>query len=76
VFLKNNLWKKFEKKKVHNIMFLMLDPRFKNLWLVSSFISLEQGKSLLMNMIKQTLYLMLLKCYHHLQPLFENAIVN
>jgi hypothetical protein len=32
--------------------------------------------SLLMNMIKKTLYLMLLKCYHHLHSLFKNAIVD
>jgi hypothetical protein len=30
--------RKFEKRKVHNMLSLMLDPRFKNLCLVSSFV--------------------------------------
>ncbi len=30
--------KKYEEKKTHNILFLMLDPKFKNLKLVSSLI--------------------------------------
>jgi hypothetical protein len=65
------LLKKYEEKKVCNMLSLMLDPRFKNLHLMSSFIGLEQGKS-----IGETLYPMLLKCYHHLHSLFENAIVD
>jgi hypothetical protein len=33
----------FEEKKAHNMGFLMLDPEFKSLYLVSSFIGREQG---------------------------------
>jgi hypothetical protein len=43
---------------------LMLDHRFKNLHLVSSFIGLEQGKAIVEEYDRKTLYLMLLKCYH------------
>jgi len=38
--------KKYEEKKVHNMFFLMLNLRFKNLHLVSSFIGFEQKKAL------------------------------
>jgi hypothetical protein len=30
--------KKYENRKVHNMIFLMLDPRFKSLRIVSSFV--------------------------------------
>jgi hypothetical protein len=35
--------KKYENRKVHNMIFLMLDPRFKSLRIVSSFVGREQG---------------------------------
>jgi hypothetical protein len=35
-----------KKKKTHDMFFLMLDPRFKCLRLVSSFIGHEQGISI------------------------------
>jgi hypothetical protein len=54
----------------------MLDVKFKNLHLVSSFIGLEQSKSTVEEYDRKTLYPMLLKCYHHLHPLFENPNVN
>jgi hypothetical protein len=38
--------KKHERKKVHNMFSLMLDPRFKTLHLVSSLIGCEQGKKI------------------------------
>ncbi len=34
---------KYKEKKTHNILSLMLNPRFKNLCLVSSFIHHQQG---------------------------------
>jgi hypothetical protein len=55
-------------KKNHNMLSLMLDHKFKNLHLVSSFIGLEQGKANVEEYDKKTLYPMLLKCYHHLHP--------
>jgi hypothetical protein len=51
------------------MLFLMLDPRFKNLCLVSCFVGQEEGVSIVDEYDKRTLYLMLLKCYHHLHPL-------
>jgi hypothetical protein len=36
--------KKYEEKKVHNMLLLMLDSRLKTLHLVSSLIGGEQGK--------------------------------
>jgi hypothetical protein len=35
--------KKFDERKTHNMLALMLDSRFKNLCLVSSFIDHDQG---------------------------------
>jgi hypothetical protein len=34
---------KYENRKAHNMIFLMLDPRFKNLHIISSFVGREQG---------------------------------
>jgi hypothetical protein len=66
--------KKYEEKKTHNMLSLMLDPRFENLHLVSFFISCEQGITIIEEYDERSLYLMLLKCYQHLQPVvgFEN----
>jgi hypothetical protein len=63
------------KKNVHNMLSLILDTKFKNLNLVSSFIGLEQSKTIVEKYNKKTLYPML-KCYHHLHPLSENTIVD
>jgi hypothetical protein len=35
-----------EKNKGHNMLALMLDPRFKSLWLVTSYIGHEKASSL------------------------------
>jgi len=45
VVLKSFLFvlKKYEKEKYHNMLCLMLDPIFKNLCLISSFIDYEKG---------------------------------
>jgi len=42
---------------------------------MSSFIT-KQGKTIVEKHNKKTLYPMLLKCHHHLQPLSENVIVD
>jgi hypothetical protein len=39
-------WTKYENRKTHNMIFLMLDPRFKNLHTLSSFVRREQRVSL------------------------------
>ncbi len=38
-----SLLKKYEKKKVHNMISLMLNPRFKSFCIISSFVGREQG---------------------------------
>ncbi len=38
-----SFWKKYEIKKVHNMIFLILDPKFKSLRIISSFVRREQG---------------------------------
>jgi hypothetical protein len=64
-----SLLRKFEKKKTHNMLSLMLDLRFKSFCFVSSFIGREQGVSIVEEYDSKSLYLMLLKCHHHLHPL-------
>jgi len=61
--------KKIEKKKAHNMFSLMLDPKFKSLHLVSSFIGREQGVSIVEEYDNKSLYPILLKCHHHLNLL-------
>jgi hypothetical protein len=43
---------------------------------MSSFIGLKQGKTIIEEYDRKTLYPMLLKCHHNLHPLFENVIVE
>ncbi len=47
----------------------MLDPRFKSLCLISSFIGYEKGVNIVKEYDRRALYLMLLKCYHYLRPM-------
>jgi hypothetical protein len=61
-FLKN-----YEERKAHN----MSDPRFKTLHLVSSFIGCEQGKAIVEEYDKKSLFPMFLKYFYHLHPLVE-----
>lgn len=63
------------KKNVHKMLSLILDTKFKNLNLMSSFIGLEQGKTIVEKYDRKTLYPMS-KCYYHLHPLCENTIVD
>jgi hypothetical protein len=46
----------------------MLDPRFKSLHLVFSFIGYEQGISIVEGYDWKSLQPMFLKCFHHLYP--------
>jgi len=50
---------------------LMLDPRFKNIHLIFSFVGWEEGVSIADEYDKRILYPMLLKCYHDLHPMIE-----
>ncbi len=72
------LLRKYEGKIIHIMFFLMLDPRFRNLHLLSSFFNHEQTKVIIEEYDTKHLYLMFMKCHHHLHPLveFEINIVN
>jgi hypothetical protein len=57
----------------------MLNPRFKNLHLVLCFICREQGYLAIVREYDEIfLYLMLLKCFHHLRPVvrYESEFVE
>jgi hypothetical protein len=64
----HSLLKKYENRKIHNMIFLILDLRFKSLC-VSSFVGREQGVALVDEYDLKSLYLMLVKCHEHLHPL-------
>jgi hypothetical protein len=55
-----------KRKKVHNMISLMLDLRFKSLRIVSSFVGREQGVAFVEEYDKNSLYPMLVKCHEHL----------
>jgi hypothetical protein len=61
--------KRIEKRKVHNMLSLMLDPRFKNFCLISSFVGRKERISIVDEYDRRILYPMFLKCYHHLHPM-------
>jgi hypothetical protein len=42
-----SFFKVYDKRKAHNMISLMLDPRYKNLCIISSFVGKEQGVVLL-----------------------------
>jgi hypothetical protein len=56
----------------------MLESRFKTLHLVFSFIGYEQGKVIIEEYDKKTLFPMFLKCHYYLHPLveFEKGVVD
>jgi len=56
-------------------MFFMLNFRFKSLRLVSFVIGLEHGVSIVEEYNKQSLFHMLLKCYHILHLLAKFGLV-
>jgi len=60
------------------MFFLILDPRFKTLCLVSSLVGHEQGKAIVEKYDEKYLLPMLLKCHYHLHPLveFERHVVD
>ncbi len=52
--------------------FLMLDLKFKNFYIISSFVRREQGVVLVEEYDKKSLYLMLVKCHEHLYPFVKS----
>jgi hypothetical protein len=61
--------KKYENMKTHNMILLMLDPKFKSLCIISSFVGKEQGVALVEEYDRKSLYPMFMKCHEHLHPL-------
>jgi len=64
--------KVYDKRKTHNMIFLMLNLRYKNLCIVSSFVGKEQGVVLVEEYDNKSLYPMLVKCHEHLHPLVRS----
>ncbi len=63
------LWR-FKLKKAHNMLCFMLDPQYKNLHLMSSFIRRDIGRLIVNEYDEKSLLLMLLKCYEHSHEIF------
>jgi hypothetical protein len=61
--------KVYDKRKAHNMISFMLDPRYKNFHIISSFVGKEQGVALVEEYYRKSLYPMLVKCHEHLHPL-------
>ncbi len=61
-----SILKVYDKKKAHNMISLMLDPKYKSLCIASSFIGREQGVALVEEYDRKSLYPMLVKCHEHL----------
>lgn len=57
--------KKYEKRKTHNMILLMLDTQFKNLLLVSPLVNCEQSISIIEEHDRKSLHPIFLNCYHH-----------
>jgi hypothetical protein len=63
---------KYENRKAHFMISLMLDARFKNLCIISSFVGWEQNVNLVEEHDNKSLYSMLVKCHEHLHPLIRS----
>ncbi len=73
------LLEKYYERKVHNILFLRLDLKHKHMWSYYFFcIGYEQGVAIVVEYDNASLFLMLLKSYHHLHPLskVESSFAN
>jgi hypothetical protein len=66
--------KVYDKRKAHNMISLMLDPRYKNLCIISSIIGREQGVVFVEEYDRKSLYPMLIKCDEHLHPLVRSKM--
>ncbi len=65
--------KVYDKRKAHNMISLMLDPRCKNLHIIlSSFVRRQQGVALVEEYDRKSLYPMLIKNHEHLHPLVKS----
>jgi hypothetical protein len=62
---------KYSERKTYDMLAFMLDPRFKILILITSFIRCEHEATIDEKYDRKSLFVMLLKSYHHLHPLFK-----
>ncbi len=60
--------KVYDKGKAHNMISLMLDPRYKSLGIISPFVGRQQDVALVKEYDKKFLYPILVKCDEHLHP--------
>jgi hypothetical protein len=60
--------KKINERKAHNMLVIMLDPRFKSLFLVFFFVDHDQGAIVGQYDTTLSLYPMLMIFYYHLHP--------
>ncbi len=58
--------KKIDERKTHNMLALLLDLRFKDLHLMSSFIGSDQGITIVQKCDIMSLYPIHMKSYYHL----------
>jgi hypothetical protein len=70
--------KKYDEKKSHNMLSLMLNPRLKTCHLVCSLVGCEQGKAIVAKYDTLKKIPMLLKRHYHLHPLpkSERGVVD
>jgi hypothetical protein len=62
---------KIQWKKAYNMLTLMLDSRLNSLKLIYYFMGCEHRVTIAENYDRKSLFLMLVKSYHHLHPLYE-----
>jgi hypothetical protein len=60
-----------DKKKAHNMISLMLDSRYNNIHIISSFVGREQGVALVEEYDRKSLYPMVVKCHEDSHPLVK-----
>ncbi len=57
-----------DKKIGHNMLALMADPKYKSMWLMTSYLGYEVAPSLVLNYDENLLLLLLLEVYKGLMP--------
>jgi hypothetical protein len=63
----------YDEKKAHNMLALMLDPRFKSFCHVSSYVGKEQRVFIVEEYDRGVLYPMLINSYNHLHPIVDGG---
>jgi hypothetical protein len=63
----------FDKKKGHDMLALMLDPRYKNMHLVIIYLVMKNIATLVVNYDEQLFLLLLLEVYKGLMPNMDDC---